>query len=167
MDLNLASSIDEDHDLYEAVENVLSGLGWQHERDGYDAIQGIVPTRWGEMGCLFACRNEPPALHFSLTLDIKIQSARRALISELVIMMNERLWLGHLDFWIHDEVIIFRHALPLAGRMAPSLGEIEAVLKAAIDAAERFVPAFNFVIWAGKTPTEAMAAAMFETEGEA
>jgi len=167
MSLSTYSSDETDHDVFETVENVLSALGWQHERDGYDAIQCIAPTRWGEMGSLFAYRNEPAALHFSLTLDVKTQSARKAVISELVIMMNERLWLGHFDYWIEDEVIIFRHALPLAGRISPAIGEIEAVLKAAIEAAERFIPAFNFVIWAGKTPTEAMAAAMFETDGEA
>lgn len=167
MSLETYSSVDVDHDVFEAVENVLSDLGWQHDRDGYDAVQCIAPTRWGEMGALFACRNEPPALHFSLTLDVKIQSTRKAVISELVIMMNERLWLGHLDYWMEDEVIIFRHALPLAGRMVPAMGELEAVVKAAVEATERFIPAFNFVIWAGKTPAEAMAAAMFETDGEA
>ena len=34
-------------------------------------------------------------------------------------------------------------------------------------AVDRFVPAFNFLIWAGKSPEEAMDAAMFETDGEA
>lgn len=154
-------------DPLEMVEHVLGEVGWSYERDGRDGVQCIAPTRWGEMGSLFAAREEPAALHFSLTLDVKPQSAKRAAISELIIMMNERLWLGHLDFWVDDEVIIFRHAIPLAGRLAPSIGEIEALLAAGLDAAERFVPAINFVIWAGKSPREAMTAAMFETDGEA
>jgi hypothetical protein len=29
------------------------------------------------------------------------------------------------------------------------------------------VPAFNFLIWAGKSPREAIDAVMFETQGEA
>ena len=158
---------EDNHDLFEIVEHVLGSLGWQYDRESYNSIQCIAPTRWGEMGCLFACRLDPAALHFSLTLDVKPQSARKAVISELVMLMNEQLWLGHFDFWIEDEVIIFRHALPLAGRMAPGSGEVQAVLTAALQAAEQFVPAFNFVIWAGKSPAEAMAAAMFETDGEA
>lgn len=163
----ISNQIDENHDLFETIEHVLGSLGWQYEREGYDSLQCIAPTKWGEMGCLFASRLDPAALHFSLTLDVKPQPARRAVLSELVLLMNERLWLGHFDFWVDDEVVIFRHALPLAGRMSPGIGEVQAVLTAAMEAAERFVPAFNFVIWAGKTPAEAMAAAMFETAGEA
>jgi hypothetical protein len=34
-------------------------------------------------------------------------------------------------------------------------------------ACERYFPAFQFVVWAGKSATEAMDAAMFDTEGEA
>jgi len=40
-------------------------------------------------------------------------------------------------------------------------------LERAVDAAERYFPAFQFVIWAGKTAREAIDAAMFETAGEA
>jgi len=123
---------EDNHDLFEIVEHVLGSLGWQYDRESYNSIQCIAPTRWGEMGCLFACRLDPAALHFSLTLDVKPQSTRKAVISELVMLMNEQLWLGHFDFWIEDEVIIFRHALPLAGRMAPGSGEVQAVLTAAL-----------------------------------
>jgi len=37
----------------------------------------------------------------------------------------------------------------------------------AIQACERYYPAFQFVVWAGKSAAEAMSAAMFDTEGEA
>lgn len=167
MSLNVSNEIDEQHELFETIEQVLSGLGWQHDRDGYDAIQCIAPTRWGEMGCLFASRVEPAAIHFSLTLDVKPQATKRTIINELVMMMNERLWLGHFDYWLDDEVIIFRHAIPMEGRMSLGVGELNALLTAAIEAVERFVPAFNFVIWAGKSPADAIVASMFETEGEA
>ena len=41
------------------------------------------------------------------------------------------------------------------------------MLVGAIHACERYYPAFQFVVWAGKTASEAMSAAMFDTEGEA
>ena len=66
-----------------------------------------------------------------------------------------------------DAVILFRHTLPMLDRSEPEAGEVRAVIAAATDAINMFVPAFNFVIWAGKTPREAMDAAMFETDGEA
>jgi hypothetical protein len=41
------------------------------------------------------------------------------------------------------------------------------MLSGAIDACERYYPALQFVVWAGKSAAEAMSAAMFDTEGEA
>ena len=41
------------------------------------------------------------------------------------------------------------------------------LLVGAIHACERYYPAFQFVVWAGKSASEAMSAAMFDTEGEA
>ena len=91
MSLDILRTDETDPGLFDQIESVLEAVGWQFERDGQEAVHCIVPTRWGEMGGLFACRTTPSALHFSLTVDVKPQAARRAVISELVIMMNERL----------------------------------------------------------------------------
>lgn len=168
MSLSLSQSQDMELDALELVESCLTEAGWDFQRDEQDAtLQCIAGSHWGDMGAMFANRNEPPALHFSITLDVKPTSARRMQIAELVMMANERLWLGHFDYWADEQVIIFRHALPMLDRSEPDPGEVRAVLAAGLDAVNMFVPAFNFVIWAGKTPTEAMEAAMFETAGEA
>ena len=44
---------------------------------------------------------------------------------------------------------------------------LEDVVDIAFTESERYYPAFQFVIWGGKEPQEAMAAAILETEGEA
>ena len=43
----------------------------------------------------------------------------------------------------------------------------ELLIESAIDECERFYPVFQFVLWGGKTPKEALAASMTETQGEA
>ncbi len=168
MGLTVEQTQSNDTDPMELVESCLAVAGWDFQRDEEDAtLQCIAATRWGDMGGLFAARQEPPALHFSITLDVKPTRERRAAIAELVMMANERLWLGHFDYWADEGVIIFRHALPMLDRIEPDNGEVRAVLAAGLDAVNMFVPAFNFVIWAGKTPQEALEAALFETAGEA
>jgi len=83
-------------DPMELVESCLTIAGWNFQRDEeVDTLQCIANSRWGEMGSMFAARREPPALHFSITLDVKPTQSRRAQIAELIMMANERLWLGH------------------------------------------------------------------------
>ena len=55
----------------------------------------------------------------------------------------------------------------IAGGVTASGRQCEAALGCALDACERYFPAFNFVIWAGKSAREAMDSAMFETAGAA
>ncbi|HRD28936.1 MAG TPA: hypothetical protein PLO65_11600, partial [Caulobacter sp.] len=60
-----------------------------------------------------------------------------------------------------------RHALSLPGGERPTLAAAASMIDAAVEAADRFYPAFDFLLAGAKTPDEAMAACMFETVGEA
>ena len=48
-----------------------------------------------------------------------------------------------------------------------SLEQAEAIAAAAVEECERFYPVFQFVLWGGKSPGEAIAAALIDTHGEA
>ncbi len=118
MSLSVDRSQTVESDALELVESCLTEAGWDFQRDEEDdTLQCITASKWGDMGGMFANRHEPPALHFSITLDVKPTESRRAAIAELVMMANERLWLGHFDYWAEEGVIIFRHALPMLDRV--------------------------------------------------
>jgi hypothetical protein len=151
----------------DVVEQTLLGCDWACERSEEGVIQCASMTKWGEFGGMFVWREQPASLNFSLTLDLRAPNAKHSAISELLRKINERLWLGHFDYWNDDGVAVFRHTIPMLDRIAPEPGEIAAVLTAALDAADQFLPAFNFVVWAGKSAEEAVTAVVFETAGEA
>ncbi|NJK45055.1 MAG: YbjN domain-containing protein, partial [Pleurocapsa sp. SU_196_0] len=50
------------------------------------------------MALMLTHRPDPAALHVSLTLDVKPMQAKRAAIADLILLANERLWLGHFDY---------------------------------------------------------------------
>lgn len=151
----------------DVVEQTVLGAGWACERTEEGVVHCASMTKWGEFGGMFAWRDEPASLGFSLTLDLRAPHAKQSVISDLLRRINERLWLGHFDYWNEDGVAVFRHTIPMLDRLAPEPGEIVAVLTAALDAAGQFLPAFNFVVWAGKSAEEAVNAVVFETHGEA
>jgi hypothetical protein len=49
----------------------------------------------------------------------------------------------------------------------PSIEPLEDLVDIALNECERFFPAFQFVLWGGKSPREALDAAMLEPVGEA
>jgi len=53
------------------------------------------------------------------------------------------------------------------GRNTVSIEQLEDLVDIALMECERFYPALQFVVWAGRTPKDAMASAMMETAGEA
>ena len=90
-------------------------------------------------------------------------------IYETLGLINEQLWIGHFEMWASSGMLLFRHAALLDSNAEPilSLDQAETLVEAAIDECERFYPVFQFVLWADKTPQEAIAAALIETQGEA
>ena len=75
---------------------------------------------------------------------------KRAAIGELTQLINEQLWLGHFDQWSQQDVVMFRHALCLAGGAGANDAQCGAVVKAALDACETYYQAFQFVLWANR-----------------
>ena len=158
---------DQRNNPLEVVEHMATGNNWPFERSGEDEIALVVTGRWTEYQLSFTWMREIEALHLACAFDMKIPPARRGEVQKLIALVNEQLWVGHFDLWTHTGMIMHRQALVLPGGLAASTAQCEAMLSNAILACERYYPALNFVVWAGKTPQEAMAAAMFDVEGEA
>ncbi|MGE5366753.1 MAG: YbjN domain-containing protein [Betaproteobacteria bacterium] len=151
----------------DVVEHMAAGNNWPFERAGEDEIGLVVTGRWTNYQVSFTWMNEIETLHLACAFDMKVPESRLADVQKLIGLINEQMWIGHFDVWTQNGVVMFRHALVLAGGVAASGRQCEAVLASALDSCERYFPAFQFVIWAGKSAREAMESAMFETTGEA
>jgi hypothetical protein len=149
------------------VERLASVNDWNFERSGDHEISLSIRGRWADYHISFQWMNEIEALHLACAFDLKVPEGRRGEVLKLLAMVNEQLWVGHFDLWSDEGMVMYRNALLLAGGATASGRQCEALLKGAIDAAERCFPAFQFVIWAGKTAREAMDATLIETVGEA
>ena len=148
------------------VEQLALSHDWACDRTADDELTLIVAGSWTDYHVSLNWRNDLEALHLACAFDFKVPDNRLGEMYRLVAQINEQLWLGHFDLWMQEGLVMFRHALLLNGSVAtPS--QCEAMLRAALEACERYYQAFQFVVWAGKTAPDAMNAAMFDTEGEA
>ena len=64
-------------------------------------------------------------------------------------------------------MLLYRNATMLGDDGLLSLGQAQALVEIAVDECDRFYPAFQFVLWGGRTPAEALEAAMVDAAGEA
>jgi hypothetical protein len=151
----------------EVVEHLASTNDWSFERAGDDEITLLVRGKWTDYQVSFTWMYDIEALHLACAFEFKVPERWRAETQQLISMINEQMWVGHFDLWINDGLIMYRHALVLTGGVLASGAQCEALLSTALDSCERYFPAFQFVVWAGKSARESLDAAMFETAGEA
>ena len=148
------------------VEHIAGKHGWTMDRMGDDELTLTVSGNWTDYHVSLNWRGDLETLHIACAFDAKIPENRLNEVYRLVAQINEQLWLGHFDVWLHEGLIMYRHGLMLNGAIATE-GQCEALFKFALEACERYFQAFQFVVWAGKESREALASSMFETEGRA
>jgi len=151
----------------DVVERIAAINDWSFERAGDDEITLLVAGRWSDYQVSFTWMHDIEALHLACAFDLKVQERRRDEVQKLIAMINEQMWIGHFDLWTQDGMVMFRHALVLAGGVEATSQQCQALLSSALEACEGYFPAFQFVVWAGKPARTALDAAMFETSGEA
>jgi len=153
----------------DTLEAYWSARGWPAERNGDDEIVASVTGSWSQYEFRAIWRDEDRVLQFLAFPDVRVAADRRAAIHETLGLINEQLWIGHFELWSKGGLIVFRHAALIDGSEGPVLTAegAETLSDAALDECERFYPVFQFVLWGGKSPAEAIAAALIETHGEA
>jgi len=149
------------------IEQIAASHDWAFDRSGDDEITISVTGAFCDYNLSMSWMGALEALHLACAFDFKVTERRKIEVMRLLALVNEQLWLGHFDLWQAEGVIMYRNALLLTEGMEAGAGQLEAMLAAAVEACERYYQAFQFVIWAGKTPEEALSAVLFETHGEA
>ena len=154
-------------DPLDVVERVLMAENLSFDRTEDGDLAFTLAGDWKDYELWFAWRPEADCLQLCLSMDIRAKKARRPAAYGLLSLINQRVWLGHFEAWAEDGEIIFRHAMALPTGERPTLAQAASMIDAAVEAADRFYPAFDFLINGGKTPEDAIAACMFETVGQA
>jgi hypothetical protein len=161
------ASQDSAHNPLDVMEQIVVENEWAFDRRSDSEMAAQAPGKWCDYTLYFSWSHEISAMHFSCTVDLKVPPRRRAALYELLALGNEKLWIGHFGLDSDDHVPVFRHSVLLRGASGASSESLEDMVDVAITECERFFPAFQFVLQGGKTPTDALAAAMLDCAGEA
>ena len=149
------------------LEQIIASNEWAFERRSDGEMAAEAPGKWCDYGLHFSWSHEISAMAFTCAFDLKVPAEARDKLYELLALANDRLWIGHFGIEAEDGVPVFRHSVLLRGAQGASAESLEDMVDIAITECERFFPAFQFVLWGGKAPAEALAASMLDCVGEA
>ncbi len=154
------------------LEHVFDANGWAFERSGDEEITTSIKAGWATYQLRALWREEEGVLQIIARADLTCPDERRLVLYEALGLINEQLWMGHFELWSVDGTVLFRHATLLDSDddgESPDLtiGQAEVLVEAAVDEFERFYPVLQLVMFADRSPADAMAAALLETVGEA
>ena len=154
-------------DPLDVVERVLDAENLEFDRTEDGDLAFALSGDWKDYELWFAWRPEADCLQLCLSIDMKAAKDRRGHMYELLSLINQRVWMGHFECWAEDGEVVFRHSMSMPSGERPTLGQAASMIDAAVEAADRFYPAFHFLPRGAKSPDDAMAACMFETHGQA
>jgi hypothetical protein len=149
------------------LEELLSANEWAFDRSSSDELIVECTGQQSSYQLHFAWSEDLGAMHFACYTDLRVPKQRRDKVWELLATVNGRMWLGHFDLASHDDAPTFRHTVLLRGSEGASVEQLEDLVDIALTECERFYTAFQFVVWGGKSPGEAIAAAVLDPVGEA
>ncbi len=135
---------------------------YECERVDKNEIHLTLPGLWCEHDVSVLWKPKAEQLDLFLMFDGRAPGGRSQEICRLLTLLNERLSAGHFEFWGQDCALVFRNSMSLAGGANMTIEQAMALIERAIDAAERGYPASQYVLWAGKTPEEALTAALLD-----
>jgi hypothetical protein len=154
-------------DPLDVVERVLTAENLSFDRSDDGDLAFSLTGDWRDYELWFAWRPEADCLQLCVSLDLRAPKSRKAAANALLALINPRVWLGHFELWAEDGEVVFRNAMSLPHGERPTMAQAASMIDSAVEAADRFFPAFDFLINGGKTPDDAMAACMFDTVGQA
>ena len=163
--LDLQQELETDPPL-DLVEQVVRTQGWNFRRVHDDEMAAEYRGKWCDYSLHFAWSNEVSAFHFTCAFDVRIPDPKKEDVNQLLALANDKLWLGHFGIWQDEGMPMYRHALPLRSSKL-SAEQIEDLLDISLSECERFYPAFQYVVWGGKPPADALEAAIINPIGEA
>ena len=132
------------------------------ERPSETELHLSIPGLWCDHEFSLSWKAESELIELYLPFTSRAPSGRSDDICRLLSLLNERLPSGNFIFWEKEKALVYRNTLSLAGGANLRIEQAMALLASALDAAERGYPACQYVIWAGKTPEDALDIALLD-----
>jgi len=151
----------------DVVETLASHHEWDFDRVTDDQIAMAVEGQWRTYSLTLAWSGRDETLRLICTFEMDPPEGRVDELLALLNLVNDECWAGSFSWWGEQRLMVWRYGLILSGGQGATVAQVERMIGAAVQSAERFYPAFQLVGWGNRTPEEAHNVAISEAWGRA
>lgn len=149
------------------VETLAEHRAWEFDRVTDDQIAMAVEGQWRTYSLTLAWTASDETLRLICTFEMEPPEERLEALYETLNRTNDISWAGAFTYWHEQRLMVWRYGLMLAGGQMASPEQIDRMIAAAVQGAERFYPAFQLVAWSDSSPEAALQVAIAEAYGRA
>jgi len=149
------------------VESLAEFRDWSFDRVAEDRIAMTVEGQWRSYSLTLAWSAHDETLRLLCSFEMAPPADRQGELALALDLANDQLWCGCFNLWRPQGLMVWRHGLILAGGAMATAGQVDAMVAGAVEACERFYPAFQLVAWGGETAEAALGVAMAGPMGRA
>ncbi|MFI0396868.1 type III secretion system chaperone family protein [Paracoccus jiaweipingae] len=149
------------------AETVATHREWDFDRLAEDQIAMVVEGQWRAYSLTLAWAPRDSMLRLICTFDMDPPEDRLDPLYALLNQANDQVWEGGFTFWRAQKLMVWRYGLLLAGEALAAPEQIDSMIGAAIENAERFYPAFQLACWGDMPADQALDIAMSRAYGRA
>jgi hypothetical protein len=135
---------------------------YDQERVSLTELHMSIPGHWCHHDVSLTWDAEKEQIQLYLVFDGRTPGGRTDDMCRLMSLINERLSVGHFDYWEKNGTLVYRNAISLRGGARLKVEQAQDMIALALDAAERGYPACQYVVWAGKSPEDALTSALVD-----
>ena len=151
----------------DVVQTLAAHHEWDFDRVTDDQIAMAVEGQWRTYSLTLAWSGRDETLRLICTFEMTPPEDRDPDLLALLNRVNDECWAGAFTWWAEQRLMVWRYGLVLSGGQGATVEQVDAMIRAALGAAERFYPAFQLVGWGGRSADEALQVAMAEAWGRA
>ena len=157
---------DEIHPI-DIVETLAEHHSWEFDRVTDDQIAMSVAGSWRAYALTLAWSPGDATLRLICTFELDPPESRMDALMTVLNEANDLCWGGAFTWWAGQRLMVWRYGLILSGDQVAAPEQIDQMIRTAVEACERFYPAFQMVAWADRAPDNAIRLAIARGYGRA
>ena len=153
---------DETHPI-DIVESLAEHRDWDFDRIADDQIAMAFVGQWRTYSITLAWSDFDETLRMVCTFEMDPPAEKLPALYHALNLINCECWSGTFTWWTEQKLV----ALFQSGGQVASAEQIDPVIRATVQNAERYYLAFQLVAYSDQTPEQALQVAIAEAYGRA